>query len=226
MQARDIMTRHVVAVGLETSIPAIAELLIEHRISGVPVVDAQNHLLGIVTEGDLYRRVELGTEKNRGRWVGLLTLNSKLALDYVRANGRMAQDVMTRDVVHVSPDTPVSEIADLFEKHHIKRVPVVERHRLVGIVSRANLVQALAVYRPTSASTTETDRRIREDLTRSFAAQPWGKHAELNIVVSHGVVHLWGLVATEEARAALRVAAETTPGVKQVQDHTCIPVYN
>jgi CBS domain-containing protein len=226
MQAQDIMTRQVVTIGLDTPVPEIAQCLIAHRISGVPVVDAEGRVVGIVTEGDLCRRVELGTQKHQDRWVGLFNRNAALATDYVHAFGRKAQDVMTRKMVLVAPDLPISEIADVFETYRIKRVPVVEDGRLVGIVSRANLIQALATFQPAAAPTTPNDRQIREILMQTYASQPWGKRAQINVFVTGGVAHLWGLLDTAAARDALRVAAETTPGVTRVEDHTSIPVYS
>lgn len=222
MQARDIMTRNVLTVRAETPVPEIAKLLVEHRISGMPVVDGQNHVVGIVSEGDLCRRAELGTERRRSRWLEFLTDNAQLAVDYVHAHGQTAADVMTAGVMEVAPDTPVAEIADLFEGRLIKRVPVVEQGRLVGIVSRANLVQAMAVYQPPPATTEENDRRIRDDVLSEYARHPWGLRSESNVVVRDGVVHLWGLVDTEEEYAALRVAAQAVPGVKGVEDHTIL----
>ncbi len=226
MQAEDIMTRDVVSVGPETTVPEIAALFIHHRISGVPVIDAERHVLGIVTEGDLCRRVELGTERHHSRWVSLFTRESTLARDYVQAFGRTAQDVMTRKVVLIEPDLPLAAIADTFERYRIKRVPVVENGKLVGIVSRANLIQALAAFRPATTEAVPADRVVREAILHSYAAQPWGKRAQVNVYVTDGVVHLWGAMDSEVTRDALRVTAEATPGVTRVEDHTTVPVYS
>ena len=222
MQARDIMTRNVVTVGPETPVQSVAALLVEHRISGLPVVDAENRVVGIVSEGDLCRRVELGTERRRGRWLEFLTDKTELALDYVRAHGQTAADVMTTKIVQVAPDTPISEVADLFEARRIKRVPVVDHGTLVGIVSRSNLVQAIAAFRPPAAPTDASDRTIRMNVLKEYADRPWGLHSGSNVVVHDGVVHLWGVVDTEEERAALRVAAKSVAGVKAVENHTTL----
>ncbi len=226
MQAQDIMTRDVVSVGLETPVPEIAELLIRHRISGVPVIDAERHVLGIVTEGDLCRRAELGTERHHSSWVSLFTRESTLARDYVHAFGHTAQDVMTRKVVLIAPDLPLAAIADTFETYHVKRVPVVEDDKLVGIVSRANLIQALAAFRPVATAATPADRVVRDAILHSYAAQPWGRRAQVSVYVTNGVAHLWGRMDSEATREALRVAAEATPGVSRVEDHTTVPVYS
>lgn len=222
MQARDIMTRGVVTVRPDTPLLDIAGALITHRISGVPVVDAAGQVVGIISEGDLYRRPELGTERPRRRWIEFFTSNAALARDYVHTHGHKAADVMSRRVVQVPPDTPVSDIADIFERRNIKRVPVVDGGRLVGIVSRSNLVQALACSQPGVATAAEVDRRIREDLMREYASQPWGERFDSNVIVTDGVVHLWGIVDSPTEAEALRVAAEAVPNVKQVVDHLTV----
>ena len=222
MQARDIMTRSVVTVRPDTLLPDVAGAMVTHRISGVPVLDAAGQVVGIISEGDLYRRPELGTERTRRRWAEFFTSNQALARDYVHTHGHKAADVMSRRVVQVPPDTPVSEIADIFERRGIKRVPVVDGGRLVGIVSRSNLVQALASSRPGVATAAEVDRRIRGDLMREYASQPWGERFDSNVIVTDGVVHLWGLVDSPAEAEALRVAAEAVPDVRQVVDHLMV----
>jgi CBS domain-containing protein len=222
MPACDIMTRNVVTVGADTPVQSVAALLVEHRISGLPVVDAENRIVGIVSEGDLCRRVELGTERRRGRWLEFLTDESELAFDYVRAHGHTAADVMTTIVVQVAPDTLISEVADLFEARRIKRVPVVEQGKLVGIVSRSNLVQAIAAFRPPAAPTDASDRTIRENVLKEYAHRPWRLQSGSNVVVHDGVMHPWGVVDTEEERAALRAAAKSVAGVKAVENHTIL----
>ncbi len=152
----------------------------------------------------------------------MLTRTATLATDYVHAFGRTARDVMTTKLVMAPPDLPISDIADAFEKYHIKRVPVVEDGKLVGIVSRANLIQALATFRP-AAAPSPTDRMIHDTLLQTYAAQPWSKHAQITVLVNEGVVHLWGLLDAKATQDALRVAAEGTPGVVRVDDHNHHP---
>ena len=220
MQARDIMTAEVVTARLDTPIPEVARLLVEQRISGVPVVDALNRVVGIITEGDLLRRSELGTDKRRSHWLELFVSNVQLAEEYVRAHGRTAGEVMTHDVVQVAPDTPLTKIVDILEKNRIKRVPVIDNGKLVGIISRGNLVQALGSASQQVAPTSPDDRHIRDQVLAEFRRHPWGLGSESNVVVTEGIVHLWGLVSTEEEQTALRVAAEEIPGVRRVEDHT------
>ena len=154
MKASEIMTRHVVSVGSDTSVRDVARVMIDRRISAVPVID-QGKIVGIVTENDLLRRAEVGTERTRPRWLQFLTSDDTLLAEYVKSHGETARDVMTREVITVGPDMLIKDIADLMETRHIKRVPVVEGDRVVGIVSRANLVQALASYTPGPAPATK-----------------------------------------------------------------------
>jgi CBS domain-containing protein len=216
MQAKDIMTAPVISVRPQTTIEEIAALLIERRISAVPVVDEDGRLAGIVSEGDLIRRPETQTE--RRSWISAFLGPERQASDFVKSHGRTAREVMTTDVVTVAPQAELSAIADLLERKQIKRVPVVEGGRVVGIVSRANLLHGL-VARETSAPPTATDASIREGLQRQLSDLRWLDSRRVNIVVSGGVVHLWGSVRSEEERRALRVAAEQTPGVQRVEEH-------
>ena len=220
MKAAEIMTREVVAVTPDTSINDVATTMIDHRISAVPVVD-RGKLVGIVTENDLLRRVELATERRRPRWLHFLTSDDTLLAEYLKAHGQTARYVMTPNVITVRPDTPIAEIADIVESRHIKRVPVVDGDRIVGIVSRANLVQALATYTPPSRASTEVDdSKIRESLCAEMGKIGWGPEPIMNnITVSEGIVHLWGFVVSEGERKAVLVAARGVAGVKEVRDH-------
>jgi CBS domain-containing protein len=220
VQARDIMTTNVVTVGTETPILAVARVLAEHRISGVPVVDPQNKVVGIITEGDLLRRSELGTEKERNLWRELFVSDERYATEYVQAHGTTAGAVMTGRVVHVAPDTPIAAIVDLFEKQRIKRVPVIDNDRLVGIVSRGNLVQALACIAEQAAAPTTDDRRIREQVLAECSRLPRAVDPAGNVVVLGGIVHVWGLAGAAAEQVALREAAAAVPGVRDVKDHT------
>jgi len=222
MRASDVMTSTVITVNPETPVEDVARLLVERQISGVPVVDAHNRVIGILTEGDLFRRHELGTERRRGRWLEMFTSNVTLASEYVRSHGRTAEEVMVRDVIAVTPDTPLERIADIFETERVKRVPVIEDGRLLGIVSRGNLLQALGSIGYWEPSTADDDRRIRDQVLAEFARLSWGLDSESNVVVASGIVHLWGLVGTRQEQAALRAAAEAIPGVKGTMDHTIL----
>jgi len=219
MRAQDVMTTHVITVTPETTVLDAARLFIEHRISGAPVVDADGNVVGVLSEGDLLRRVEIGTDSaRRTSWLDFFTDSNALA--YVKSHAQRVDDVMSRDVISVDVDTSLQDIAALLESRGIKRVPVLRDHKLAGIVSRANLLQAIAssaagATPPVSAS----DREIREQLMKELEGRPWA-FAGRNVVVSDGVVHLWGVFRSMEAVQAVRVAAERIPGVRDVQDHT------
>jgi CBS domain-containing protein len=220
MHVRDVMTKRVVTVGPETPVQQVAQLLLERRISAVPVVDADGRVLGIVSEGDLIGRPEIGPARRRSWWLALLGGTGESAAEYVRTHGGHAKDVMTRAVVTVREDAPLGDVARLLEERRIKRVPVVRRGKLVGIVSRADLLRALASAKArTRPAARSSDQTIREKLLKALDRQSWAVLAQVNVTVTEGVVHLWGLVDSEEQRRALRVAAEEITGVRGVQDH-------
>lgn len=218
MRAIDVMTRDVVAAPPETTVRDIARVMINRRISGVPIIDRDRQLLGIVTEGDLLRRIEIGTERRRSRWSEWFLPNSRLAADYIEAHARRVADIMTREVASVGEFATLGEISDLMETKRIKRVPIVSGGKVAGIVSRADLLKALASH-GTNAPDEESDRSIRNRLVAELRNQAWSHLSEPDIVVSGGVVHFWGVVGSDEERRALRVAAENVPGVRDVEDH-------
>jgi CBS domain-containing protein len=217
MHARDVMVSPVITVSPFTTVKEVAKLFLEKKISATPVIDDQARLVGIVSEGDLLHRVEAGTERHRSWWLQGLLGDDVLAADYIKAHARNVSDVMTKHVVTVSPQTPLHEIADLMEKNAIKRVPVLENSQLVGIVSRANLIQAVATAR-TLLEIPLSDATIREKLLSCLKQQPWAHTSLLNVTVNDGVVDLWGIAESATERKAIKVAAESTPGVRAVND--------
>jgi CBS domain-containing protein len=219
MKTADVMTTRVISVPGDMPVNEVAKLLLEHRISAVPVVDADGRLLGIVSEGDLMRREETGTEAHRSWWLSAFTRSDEAAEEFVKSHGRFARDVMTHAVVTVSEDTPLAEVAQTLERRGIKRVPVVRDGRVVGVVSRANLLQGLVAAPAPTAAATVDDATLRARLLATLDRQPWHATLQANIVVSGGIVHLWGLVPTEQQREALRVLAENIEGVRAIEDH-------
>ena len=219
MRARDVMVRAVATTTPETTVEKVARLMINLRISGVPVLDKNGQLVGIVTEGDLLRRTETGTERRRSRWSQWFSANSRLAAEYIKSHARRVEDIMTPEVVSVGELATLAEIAELMETKQIKRVPVVHDAKIVGIVSRADLLQVLASGGATTANE-DSDRLIRERLLADLGKQEWANSAAANVVVSDGVVHFWGTVRSEEERTALRVVAENIPGIRGIEDHT------
>lgn len=218
MNAADVMTPDVITVQTHTPLDQIVALMLNHGISGLPVMDGEA-LVGIVTEGDLLRRVELGTTPHRPHWLELFSAATPLAAEYARTHGRKAGDMMTADVVTVGEDTPLADIVDLLESRRIKRVPVLREGKLVGIVSRANLLRALARQLKPAMPQVPDDERIRAVLLHELRQHKWGAFvARLEVAVTNGVVTLAGIVNSEEQRTALRVAAENVPGVLRVED--------
>lgn len=219
MNAQDVMVSPVVTVNENATVQEVAKILIDRRISAVPVIDAAGKLVGIVTEADLMRRAEIGTEHQYSWWLSLLADARSLAADYVKSHGTGVKNIMTRNVRTAAPDTPLHEIAEVFEKHHIKRVPIVNKNgELVGIVSRSNILQAFASARP-RLEVSLPDAAIRSRLLDELKKQPWTQAHRLNITVTDGVVELWGSIETEQERDAIKVAAEAIPGVSAVNDH-------
>ena len=220
MRATDVMTSEVATVDENASVTAVAKLLAERGISAVPVLDKDNRVIGMVSEGDLLHRVETGTEQCRSWWLEMIASTNQLAADYIKSHSSSVKDVMTRDVISVSDTTPVADIAILLETNRIKRVPVLHDGKLVGIVSRANIVRALAMTIDEPSSSAEAnDRTIRERLLAELKAQKWAEVSPANITVKDGVVHLWSSYYSEKEKRALVVAAENIPGVRRVEDH-------
>lgn len=215
MQAMKVMTRTVVTVPADATVWAAADILLGSRVSAAPVVDADGRMLGIVSEADLLNRPELGTVPARSWLQRLLTDEAILARDFLRSHSHRVSDVMTRKVVSVEERTDLKEIAALMQKHRIKRVPVVRDGKVVGIVSRANLLQGLLAREPQPATAPAADDALRTQVVAVLAAQDWGAGVS-NVVVENGVVHVWGNVASPTVREAVRVAAENVPGVQRV----------
>jgi CBS domain-containing protein len=218
MNAADLMTSFVVTVRPDATIEYAAQLMLQYRISGLPVTDSDAALLGIITESDLLRRAETGTEKNHARWVSLLIGPGRLAQEYVHTHGRKVGDVMTERVTTVTPQTPISDLVALMETKRVKRLPVVEQGRLVGIVSRADVMAALIGLHSDKPAGARTDAEIRAQILAEIDQQPWGPRGSVDVLVTNGVVILKGTIIDERERAALRVAAENVPGVKAVHD--------
>ena len=223
MKAADVMVSPVITVGPDATVQDVADILNRNRISAVPVLSQQGKILGIVSEGDLLRRVESGTERHRSRWLALLTSKFKLRDEYVKSHSHKVTDVMTSSVLTVSPDTPLGDIASVLEKNGIKRVPVVTDGKLVGIVSRANLVQAIATIGKTiKTQDAVSDAALREKVIRQLDSLPLAWPALINVIVNDGNIELWGIVESESEKQVARVAAETAPGVGAVIDHLMI----
>jgi CBS domain-containing protein len=220
MKAKDVMTAQVVSVGPDITVRELASILLKRGISGVPVLDGEK-LVGIVSEGDLIQRTEIGTASQyRSRWLRLFNDNATIAAEYVKSHAKRIRDVMTRDVISVTEYTPLSEVAAVLEKNRIKRVPVVRNGRLVGIITRGNLIRRLAAAneQPLSHAAPD-DGSMRDAVINTIKSQPWSDIETADVTVTDGLVEFWGIYGSEEARQAARVAAENIPGVHRVEDH-------
>ena len=223
MKAQDVMVRDVLTVGPDSDVVEAIKILSDHDVSALPVVGADGKLVGILSEADLLPRVE-DDEHQHPWWVEALMPASKLAHEFAKAHGKKVSEVMSTDVVTATEDTPVSEIATLLERHRIKRVPIVDDGKVVGIVSRSNLIQALASSNLATGPKHESDRTIRLELLDRLGQQRWTDFGSRNVTVEDGVVHLWGLVGSESERQALVALAQGVRGVSDVADEM-IPAY-
>jgi CBS domain-containing protein len=220
--AADFMTTSIVSTTPDATVERCAELMLENGVSALPVLNAQQELVGIVSEGDLLHRAELGTDKvARPWWLGMLATRRSLADDYVHSHSKHVRDVMTSKVLAITSTASLTDIASMLESNRIKRLPVVDGGRLVGIVSRANLVQALA-SRGRALKVTKTiptDSSIRNELLDVLSKESWASSVHNNVIVTDGTVEFYGLVDSENERKAAQVAAENIAGVKEVIDH-------
>ena len=218
MQARDVMVGGVISVGPDIPVQIAANAMVRNCVSALPVIDIYTKLVGIVSQGDLIRRVEIGTERRRSRGADETLMSSdSLAKEFVKSHAKRVRDVMTREVITEQPETPLREIANLMEKHSIKRVPIVRDELVVGIVSRANLLQVLARTND-NTDWVESDRVLHQRFVDSIKDQPWAGRP-FNIIVNDRCADLWGFVYSVDEKTAVRVAAEATPGIESVSDH-------
>jgi CBS domain-containing protein len=219
MKAADIMTPRVITTSTDAPIAQAIRLMLQNRISGLPVVDAAGTLVGIVTEGDFLRRAEDDTEKRRPHWLEFVLGPGRLAGEYVRTHGRKVGEVMTRAPITADENTPIEEIVRLMETKRVKRIPVVRANRVVGIVSRANLLNVLGRLAAEAPSKPRSDSDIRAKIVAELEKQKWAPRAGINIIVTNGDVELKGAIFDERQRQALKVAVENVPGVKAIHDH-------
>jgi CBS domain-containing protein len=219
MKVSDVMTRRVVSVTPEATIRHAIRLMLDNHISGLPVIDDRAKLVGIVSEGDFLRRSEIGTERRRSRWLGALLGPGEPANDYVHSHGLKVKEVMTRKPITVQEDTPLDEVVHLMESRSVKRLPVIRGEKVVGVVSRANLMRALASMYRAAPKSSKNDAAIRGQILSDIAKQDWSVGIDVDVVVRNGIADIWGSIAELAQRDALKVLVEKTPGVKHVEDH-------
>jgi len=223
MRASDIMTTTIVSVNIKDTVFDAAEMLLGAHVSAAPVVDEKGRVLGIVSEADLIHRAEIATGPRKSWLARLVETNAGAARDFVATHARKVSDVMTRDVVTAPDDATLGELVALIEKHKVKRIPIVRDGLLVGIVSRANLLEALLSREPESSTVNPVpkpdDKQLRQAVVAAIEGQPWSSRWPINVVASDGGIHLWGFVESEEVRKAYRIATENVPGVRHVKSH-------
>jgi len=220
MRAHQIMTRQVITIAVHAPIVDAANIMLDKHVSGLPVVDEAGKLVGIVSQGDFIRRVEIGTQRKRGRWLKFLVGPGRAASDFVRERGRKVGEIMTSDPCTVTEDAKLEDIVELMERNNIKRLPVMREDNLVGIVTRSNLLQAVAWLTRDVPDPTADDDHIRERIVASVEKADWAPFG-LSVIVVNGVVHLSGVITNEKSREATVVAAENIYGVTKVHDHLC-----
>ena len=219
MKAKDVMTHNVISIAPDATVLQAARLMLQHHISGLPVVDKAGKLVGILSEGDFLRRRETRTERRRPRWLEFLMGPGRTAADYVHSHGSKVSEVMTEEVKTIGENTPLEDIVQTMEKHRIKRLPVMRSDKVIGIVTRSNLMHAMVSLARVAPAAPKGDAAIRDQLMAEIQKQEWAPVATANVVVRDGVVELWGMIMDERQRTALKVAAENIPGVKAVKDH-------
>lgn len=224
MKAIDVMVRDVITIGPDDSVAEAARLIAENDVSALPVVDDDDRLVGIVSEADLLRRAEIGTSIHHPWWIEAVTPSASLAAEFAKQHGKRVAEVMSESVITATEDTPLEDIAAILERNRIKRVPIVRDGELVGIVSRSNLVQALASIGFAEDDMLDLNRTIRQEFLSRLEQQSWTDFGSRNVIVSDGELHLWGLVGSEAERRALIALAEGVPGVSAVVDEM-IPAY-
>ena len=219
MIVADVMNRNVISIAPDATVEMAAKTMLDRGISGLFVVDAKGELAGIVTEGDLLRRDELGTQRHRPWWLRILVSPGRQAADFTHTHGRHVSDVMTPDVIAVAASAPLEEVVETMEKHRIKRLPVVENNRVIGVVSRSDLLRYLIVHARRTPVAATDDSTIRTTILDTLDKQAWAPVTSLNVTVADGVVDVWGTITDDRERTAICVAVENTPGVKKVHDH-------
>jgi CBS domain-containing protein len=219
MKAEDVMTCEVISIDPDSTVLQAARLMLQHHISGLPVIDKEGNLVGVLSEGDFLRRRETKTEKRRSRWLEFLMGPGRIAAEYSHSHGSKVSEVMTKEVQTVDEATALEDIVDLMERHRIKRVPVLCGGQVVGIITRSNLMHAMVSLARVAQPAATGDAAIRDQLLAEMQKEKWAPAASANVVVHDGVVELWGVIIDERQREALKVAAENIPGVKAVKDH-------
>jgi CBS domain-containing protein len=218
MRAHEIMTPQVITVGADTTIVKAASMMLRQHISGLPVVDAEGRLIGIVSEGDFIRRAETGTQHKRGRWLTFLAGADRVAAEFSHEHGRKVGEIMTPDPITVAEGTPLDQVVQIMESNNIKRLPVMRGDRMVGILTRSDFLAAVASLARDDPGPSADDDHIRRKVVAAIKQARW-RPCRLNVTVRDGTVSLGGVIQNDSARKAAIVAAENIAGVRKVEDH-------
>ena len=219
MLVRDAMSSRVITIAAQASIAEAMRTMLEHRISGMPVLDMEGHLAGMITEGDFLRRAEIDTQQHHSRWLQLLLSPGKLAAEYTQSRGGTVEEIMAHELVTIGADAPLAQAVELMQQKHIKRLPVIEHGRLTGMLSRADLMRACLASVPEDTVAPLGDAATAARITQEMDRQPWCPRANIRIEVRNGDADLIGVVTDERTRNALRILVENTLGVRHVTDH-------
>lgn len=219
MKAHEIMTRDLITVKPDTPVREIAALMAEKHISGVPVVADDGQVIGVVSQGDLLHREEIGTERRPKSWLRVFADPDQMAREYVRTHGLRAHDIMSRHVVSVSADADLQHVADTMDKHRFKRVPVVDKGKLVGLITRGDIVRTLNKMQASAKAMSLDNTALEKALLQKMRNQPWLDGTYINLTVKDGAIELWGFIKSEDQRNALKVLIEETAGSRKVDDH-------
>lgn len=219
MNASNVMSRNVISIDPDSTVLQAARLMLQHRISGLPVIDNKGNLVGVLSEGDFLRRRETKTERRHSRWLEFLMGPGRIAAEYTHSHGNKVSEVMTTDVQTVDENASLEDVVELMEHHRIKRVPVMCGGEVVGIITRSNLMRAMVSVARAAPNADKDDTAIREQLLAEIKKEQWAPASMIDVVVRDGVVEFWGALLDDRQRDALKVAAENIPGVKAVKDH-------
>jgi CBS domain-containing protein len=217
MRAHQMMSRQVITIGVDATIVDAIKTMLKHGVSVLPVVDQAGKLVGVLSKSDFLRRAEIGTERKRGRLLTFLAGPDRVAYDFKREHGRKVGEIMTPNPVTITEDTPVEEIGRIMESRHVRRLPVMNGDKIVGIVTHSDFLPVIARLVLNAQSFAQDDEKIRSAVVAAIASAPWAP-CGLNVSVSDGTVTLKGFSMSENARQAAVVAAEDVPGVRRVEN--------
>jgi CBS domain-containing protein len=220
MRVSDVMTKNVVSVSPQTTVADALDIMVRSHLSGVPVIDESGRLVGMISEGDFLRRSEFGTTKPEGSWIAGMLLPGRAAKAYAHIHGRRVGELMSENVATIAPNAGLDEAVALMEKRRVKRLPVLETEKVVGILTRADFMRALVEFiRPAYEEQPIADGEIKRRIEDELRAQPWAPVASVEVAVENGAVVLRGLLTDERQRNAIRAVIENVDGVRVIRDH-------